>query len=412
MIGHGSVAPDFVAGWRDNSGVRQAFKYELDPTNVQRSRLMSFCGTSRFAWNWGLEEVTRCLDAGERVPTAFDLNNLWNQRKQVDAPWWHEVSAHVPQQAFSDLHRALGAFWRQRAGFPRFKAKGRSKDSFRVRDVKARERHALVPRIGWIRTKEPTTKLRGRITSATVSRVANRWFVSFAVEVDRAIPAKRTGPATGIDLGLTAFATLSDGTVIPHPKPYKAGLRKLRRLNKEVARKQEGSANRRKAVMKLARHHAKVANIRKDCISKATTELARTKPVLVIEDLHVAGMKRNRHLARAINDAGWGEFRRQLVYKAEWYGSALIIADRFMPSSKTCSECGWVKHDLTLKDREFRCEDCGIVLDRDLNAARNLQHVAASVSETINACGDGSSGPATSGETAVDEAGTRPLVIA
>lgn len=393
--------------------VRQAFRYELDPNNVQRSQLASFAGTSRFAWNWGLEEVKRCLDAGERVPSAFDLINLWNRAKNDAAPWWHEVASAVPEQTFRDLHRGCSAFWKSRkagrkVGFPKFKKREKCRDSFRVRFARCEGRVVRLERLGWIRTKEPTDKLQGRITSATVSRVADRWFVSLAVEVERPIPEKRTGEPMGIDLGIKTFATLSDGTTIPHPTPLKAGLRKLRRLDKEVARKQKGSANRRKAAMRRARHYARVANIRRDALHKATTELARTKSVIVVENLCVDGMKRNRSLARSISDAGWGEFRRQLEYKSEWYGSTLVVVDRFFPSSKTCSECGWVKADLTLADRTFRCEDCGIVLDRDLNAAINLRNVAVRLPETENACGGEGSGSSESlSETSPVEAGTR-----
>jgi putative transposase len=177
-------------------------------------------------------------------------------------------------------------------------------------------------------------------------------------------------------------------------------LRILRRRARAVSRKQKGSRNHAKAVLALARCHRRVRNQRLDALHKATTALAKAKSVIVVEDLHVAGMVRNRHLARAISDQGWAEFQRQLTYKTTWYGSRLLVAPRFYPSSKTCSGCGLVKADLPLGVRVFGCQACGLVMDRDLNAARNLARlaecgagpVAASSAETQNACGEGSAG--------------------
>ncbi|MGH2694557.1 MAG: RNA-guided endonuclease InsQ/TnpB family protein [Actinomycetota bacterium] len=258
--------------------------------------------------------------------------------------------------------------------------------------------HVRLSRIGCVRTKEPTTKLialvdqgKARISSATVSRHADRWFVSFCCEVDRDDPKARTGEPVGIDRGLHYLAVCSDGEMVGSPQALQRHLRKLRRLSRSVSRKPKGSHNRAKARLALARCHRKIANIRRDHLHKVTTNLARTKRVIVIEDLHIGGMVRNRSLARAISDAGWSEFARMLAYKCSWYGSTLIVADRFLPSSKTCSECGTVKEELPLSQRTFRCEDCGVVLDRDLNAAKNLARlcgpVAASAAETQNACG-------------------------
>lgn len=171
------------------------------------------------------------------------------------------------------------------------------------------------------------------------------------------------------------------------------GLRKLRRLNKSLSRKNKGSRNRAKAKARLARHHRRVRNQRRDGLNKATTYLAKTKQVIVVEDLYVSGMIRNHHLARAIADMGWGEFHRQLAYKTTWYGSKLVVADRFFPSTKTCSGCGKVADEISLSQRIFVCGSCGLSIDRDLNAAINLRnYVAVSSTETLNACGEGSSG--------------------
>ncbi|TVZ06898.1 transposase [Trebonia kvetii] len=257
-----------------------------------------------------------------------------------------------------------------------------------------------LPRLGVIRTHESTRKLArrledgtARILSATVSRTAQRWFVSFTVEVDRAVPARhaRPGTAAGVDLGVKALLTAVDdtGTVITihGPKPLRAGLRRLRRAARAHARKKPGSAGRRKAAARLARLHARVADIRGDALHKATTMLAARYETVVAEDLNVAGMTRNRRLARAVADQGFGTARRMLAYKTAWRGGTLVTADRWFPSSKTCSGCGTVKAKLGLAERIYRCDGCGLVMDRDVNAARNLLSLAASGAERRNAGG-------------------------
>jgi putative transposase len=248
-----------------------------------------------------------------------------------------------------------------------------------------------LPRLGTIRTHEPTRKLSrrlesgsARILSATVSRTAQRWFVSFTVEVDRAVPGRHARPGTviGIDLGVKTLLTGADNTgnviTVGGPKPLRA-----------------------------ARIHARVANARADALHKATSMLARDYETVVTEDLNVAGMTRNRPLARATADQGFGQARRMLAYKTVREGGTLIVADRWYPSSKTCSGCGQVKATLPLSERTYRCEACGLVLDRDVNAARNLLSLAASGADRVNACG-GTVRPGRAGHVPVkQEPGTR-----
>ncbi len=226
-----------------------------------------------------------------------------------------------------------------------------------------------------------------------MSRAAGRWFVSFTVEVEREVPAGPSarqcaiGPV-GVDLGVKHLAVLSTGETIPNPKHLAASLRRLRTASRAYSRSKPGSAARRARAARLAKIHAQVANQRRDGLHKLTTRLATAHNVIVVEDLHVAGMVRNRRLARAVSDTGMAEVRRQLAYKTSWYGSALHVADRWYPSSKTCSGCGGRNPSLTLSDRTFTCPSCGLVIDRDLNAAVNLRDlVAGSASETVNARG-------------------------
>jgi putative transposase len=219
--------------------------------------------------------------------------------------------------------------------------------------------------------------------SATISRRADRWFVSLTVEREREIvlprPPLKPSEIVGVDLGLTNAAVIHDGAstrVITAQLALRKNLAKLRRLDRELARKQRGSANREKAKLRRARLYYRIHCQRQDMLHQLSSELARTKRVIVLEDLHVRGLQRNKHLALSISDAGMGELRRQLVYKSEWYGSTLVIADRWFPSSKLCSGCGTIKSTLTLSERQYDCDVCGLSLDRDENAARNLRRLA------------------------------------
>ena len=251
-----------------------------------------------------------------------------------------------------------------------------------------------------MRTQESTRKLArrlqvgtARILSATISRTAQRWFVSFTVEVERSVPAAhaRPGSLIGIDLGVKTLLTGVDDqrsvVTVTGPKPLKASLRRLRRTSRARSRKRPGSMNRRKSAARLARIHARVANIRADALHKATSALTASYETIVCEDLNVAGMVQNRKLARALADQGFGIARRMLGYKTTWNGGRLVLADRFYPSSKTCSGCGAVKAKLPLSERTYRCDNCGLILDRDVNAAINLRDLAASGAESLNACG-------------------------
>jgi putative transposase len=393
--------------------VNQAYRFALDPTPEQERALRSHAGASRFAWNWGLAKCAERYAAEGKWYSAIDLHKLWNAEKKADPAlaWWSENSKCAYQEAFRDLDRALKDFIKskkgerkgKRLGFPHFKKRGKCQDSFRFGAGTMRCDGATVtlPRLGTIATHESTRKLArrlangtARILSATVSRTAQRRHVSFTVEVERDVPVHHAeaGTAIGVDLGVKTLLMGADdaGNVIgiPGPKPLGTALRKLKRASRAHSRKQPGSANRRKSADRLARIHARVANVRADALHKATTDLARRYETVVIEDLNVAGMTRNRRLARAVSDQGFGRVRAMLVYKTAWNCGILVVADRWMPSSKTCSGCGIVKAKLSLAERTFRCGSCGLVLDRDVNAARNLLHLAVSGTESRNACGE------------------------
>jgi putative transposase len=389
------------------SVIQRAYKTELGLNNEQITACRKYAGAARWAYNWGLARKQEAYRATGTNPSAIDLHRELNALKQTAVPWMYEVSKCAPQEALRNLDTAFAHFFRRcqlkqqgklrgKVGYPHFKTRKRGLGSFRLTCSIVVFADAIqLPRLGRLRLKErgylPTA---AKILSATVSERAGRWYVSVLVEQEHRVPKNR-GLVVGVDLGVKSLATLSDGTVEPNPRHLRMCLGKLKRMQRMVSRKQKGSRNRKKAVNRLARAHHRVANQRADTLHHLTSRLAKTKAVVVIEDLNVSGMLKNHHLAQAIGDVGFYEFQRQLLYKAVWYGCQVVVASRWEPSSKACSSCGWVDDDLTLTDRMFHCQACGQSLDRDLNAALNLANLAelaGSSSESRNACGEGSAG--------------------
>jgi putative transposase len=403
--------------------VIQAYRFALDPTPAQEQTLRSHCGAQRFAYNWGLARITanlaqreaeRSYGIPEQELTPAASRSAWSLRKEFNAvkdrvaPWWPENSKEAYASGLANLTSALGNWKATRdgtrkgpkAGFPVFKGKRAaprvrfSTGSFGLAEED--RRHVRLPRIGLVRTHEPTRTLArriaagtARIRSVTVSLRRGRWQASFSVEADRAERAQaRPGATVGADVGITHLAVLSTGQMIANPRPLEHAQRRLRRLDRQAARRagpdrrtgQRPSARWRKTQARLARVHARAANLRENGLHQLTTRLAASYGTVVVEDLHVAGMLKNRRLARRIADAGFGLLRRQLAYKTAWHGGQLVTAGRFYPSSKTCSGCGAVKAKLALAERTYRCGSCGLVLHRDLNAARNLAALAGGAS--------------------------------
>lgn len=349
-----------------------AHKIQLDPTHRQRQYFANAAGCARFVWNWALTEWERQYAAGEK-PSWTKLSKQFNAVKYSLFPWLREISKGAHSRPFSELGKAYKQWFEKTAEQPRRKKKGRCRDSFYVVAERCSFSGELakLPVIGCVRLTEPL-RFIGKIMSATVSRTANKWFISVIVDVGDYSRSCVGDGAVGVDLGIKVAATLSTGEQIHSPQPLKTRLSKLKRLQRQHSRKQKGSKNRQKAQRKVAKCYAKVANVRNDFLHKLTTRLCRENQTVVIEGLNVSGMLKNRSLSRAISDQGFGEFRRRLEYKSAIYGTRLVIADRWYPSSKTCSGCGEIKQDLALKDRIYKCDHCGLSLDRDLNAAINL----------------------------------------
>ncbi|QQZ29075.1 transposase [Thiothrix subterranea] len=374
-------------------------KIRLDTNHKQATYLAKAAGTARFAYNWALAEWQTQYTAWKEdntqpKPNQMRLRRQLNAIKREQFPWMLEVTKNAPQMAIIQLGAAFKNFFAGRTQYPQFKKKGKSRDSFTLtNDQFAIDACRIrIPNLGVVRMRE-TLRFSGKILSATISRTADQWFASITVDTisNHLLPAENQG-AVGVDLGVSALATLSTGEKVVGAKPHKALLSRLKRLSLSLSRKVKSSANRHKAKQKLAKLHARIANIRQDSLHQLTTDLTRRFHIIGIENLNVSGMVKNRHLSRAISDMGFFEFRRQLEYKAEMRGALVVVADRFFASSKTCSAsgCGHKVEKLPLSVREWTCPDCRAVHDRDINAAKNLKKYA--VSSTVSACGGEGSG--------------------
>ncbi|MHB1949133.1 MAG: RNA-guided endonuclease InsQ/TnpB family protein [Gammaproteobacteria bacterium] len=368
-----------------------AHKIELKPNNKQATYFAKACGVARKAYNWALDEWQKEYAAGGK-PSEAALRRKLNSIKREQFTWMLEVTKNAPQMAIIQLGQAFKNFFSKRANYPRFRKKwiddrfSITNDQFIVNALRIR-----IPNLGWVRMRE-SLRFMGKIISATISRVANKWYASITVETPEITQktANDNQVAVGVDLGVLHFATLSNGQVVEGPKPHKALLNRLRRLSRSLSRKQKGSNNRKKQKIKLSCLHARISNIRRDEIHKLTTHLTQNFTHIGIEDLNVKGMIRNKRLSRSISDMGFYEFRRQLEYKANLYGNSIVIADRWFASSKICSCCGYKIDYLDLSIREWTCAQCKTLHDRDLNAAKNLEKMA--VSSTASACGASSGG--------------------
>lgn len=374
-----------------------AHRIALDPTNKQRTYFARASGTSRFAWNWALSEwqqqyAARREDESLPQPTDAGLRRQLNAAKREEFPWMFDVTKCAAQEAIIDLGTAFRSFFEKRGRYPRFKKKG-IRDSFCAANeagtFRTDGKRIKLPIVGWVQMRE-AVRFTGKLKRVTVSREANRWFASVMVETDDIKPVEQPCAVVGVDLGIKTLAVLSDGSEVEGPKAHTALLKRLRRSSRSLSRKRKGSVNRRKAKARLARLYARISHVRKDATHKLTTTLATTYRRIGIEDLNVRGMASNRRLARSIMDGGFFELRRQLEYKARFYGATVIVADRWFPSSKTCSCCGSVKSGLALSQRWFTCDTCGFETDRDLNAALNLKNLAAS--SAVTACREERSG--------------------
>jgi putative transposase len=386
-----------------------AHKIYMCTTAEQDQFLTRACGVARFTYNWALAECNRVRELTGKNPAMAALKKQWNSIKTEQFPWVYDSPKDANQDPFDNLNAAWSRFWREgkqgkflvwdkfqkremlQAGVqlskmtfaPAFKSK-RSHKSFYLSNDKfaLQDKRVRIPLLGWVQLKE-ALRFDGKIMSGVVGHDGNGWYIAVAVDVVDAQyhQARVSDNQIGVDLGIKETATITNGDVYHNPKPFCRYARRLtirqRRASRkyEVQKKQQQkseSSNLKKQYRVVAKVQARISNIRRDSQHKLTTKLCRENQAVVIETLNVSGMMQNRKLSKAIQDVGFYEIKRQLEYKAKRYGVHLQFADPFYPSSKLCSCCGWKKPTLKLNERTWRCEQCGTMHDRDVNAARNL----------------------------------------
>ena len=373
--------------------MKRTHKIALAPTPEQEVRFGQHAGYARFAYNWAVGEFKAGLDVGEWL-NHQSLRPRWNRVKGIVAPWAAELSQNAAKYAIIDFGQASAAWGKyrkrvkadqrpvRRVGFPRFKRR-KHEQGFRADNgpdtVRVDGKSVMLPKIGRVAMVEHM-RFRGSIREVTINRTAGTWFACFCIEDGQPLPLVKSGPTIGVDVGVGTMAVCSDGTTVDNPKALASGIKQLRRLDKAIARsrKVQGKSvhsNRRERLYARRRNlHARVVNVRNDHHHKATTAIAKSAGRVVVETLNVSGMIRNRRLARALSDAGMSGFLSKLEYKCAWYGTEFVKADRWFASSKLCAHCGWKNDDLTLSDREWWCGGCGVLNERDYNAAVNLEN--------------------------------------
>jgi putative transposase len=356
---------------------RKVYRFRIKPTADQVHALNRIAGARRWVWNWALGRRREHYQAtGKTLSYRTMAAELTALKKQPDTAWLKEADSQALQQVLMDLRQAFVNFFEERARFPRFKSKKRDKARFRIpQRVKLADGQVSIPKVGMVKVRQ-TREVTEATKGATFRREANgTWYVSLVVEFempDVALPTPDPANVVGIDLGLKDFAVRSDGGRTPPPKFYRKAQRRLRRAQRHVSRCVKGSEGHTQAKARVARIHRQVAHRRKDFLHQLTADLVSGHEGICIEDLALKGLARTKRLGKSFHDAALGEFRRQITYKSEWNRKHLIVIDRFFPSTRLCRGCGAINRELTLSDRQWVCA-CGMVHDRDLNAARNIK---------------------------------------
>jgi putative transposase len=377
--------------------IQTTYRYRLQPTREQAVQMLQFGGARRFVWNWALNRKrTYYAETQASLPLSALSAELTQLKRQPETAWLREMDSQALQQVLRDLENAFQAFFAKRSGFPKFKSKKTDRLRFRIpQRVKIEGTFVYVPKIGLIsaRIHRP---VEGSTKSATFKQEPDgHWYVCFVAH--QPVPDRTIRPVVthvGIDLGLKTFAIPSTGDPTPNPCYYRTQMRKLRRAQRVLSRRKKGGANRTKARQRVAYLHQKIKHQRADFLHKLSTSLVKHFDLVSIEDLSVRGLAKTK-LSTSVLDAGWSMFRQFLTYKADRRDAYLMVIGRFYPSSRLCPACGAINADLTLADRTWACS-CGVVHDRDLNAAQNIDtegmrlfthDVAVGQTETQNACG-------------------------
>lgn len=403
----------------------KSIKVRLELNNKQKTFALQHCGSARYAWNWALsnckeiDEFNKTVSKAEyqKYPSAIDFHKLLVSDVKPLNLWLYDVSKFTAQEPLRNLQKAYTKYFSELKngtiqkkkdayiksrkskglpidydflkdlGKPKFKKKGKNDSFYLEGKIITDDCKIKLPKFGWLKCSEVLPNCE--IKNCVISRTADEWFISFRVPFEPKTTIKTKG-VVGCDLGIKTLVTLSDSITFENPKPYRKAKRKLKLAQRKMSKKfvkgtKNQSSNYKKAKMKVAKIHQRIANIRKDNLHKITTFMSKNYEEVVIEDLKVNNMVKNHKLASAILDGGLFEFRRQLEYKAKWYGCSITVANQWFPSSKTCVNCGYIKKDLKLSDRIYNCEICGHSEDRDLMASKNLRKLAVSL--TVTACG-------------------------
>jgi putative transposase len=352
--------------------IYKGFRYRLYPTAEQEQALALQFGHARFVWNWALAlRKSAYKETGKGIGQCELKRRATALKYQAETEWLKEAHSQVLQAKIDDLERAYRNFFAKRAKFPRFKSKRDAQSIRYPQRFKFHENFTYLPKLGWVKTKFHRP-LEGVPKNITVSKTkTGKYFVSVQCKVGLADSPVRGGEI-GIDLGIKSFLATSEGWKRDNPRHLQKAEKQVRRLQRQVSRRIKGSAGRERARILFARQHEKVANQRMDFLHKLSTRLVGHYGLIGMEDLNVRGMVKNRRLAKAIATTGWGTFRLMLEYKSKWYGSCVHKVDRFFPSSKTCSNCGYVLPELPLSVRQWQCSVCGAIHDRDINSAINI----------------------------------------
>jgi putative transposase len=364
----------------------KAHKIRLNPTLEQEAYFRRASGTARFVYNWGLAEWKhhKAASPGEKHG-VMAIKKDFNALKGQQYPWVYEVAKDVAEGAFQNLGQALENHYASKSGrrqgaqmgFPHFKSKKNKRQSFRLNNDKFKvSDHSLyVPKLGWVNMAE-ALRFEGKIMGAVVSKSVGHWHAVIAVEMEAPAPLEFPKESTGVDIGIQELLVLSDGRRYENQAPLRSELRHLKFLNRQLARRKKGSRRWYKAKQQMEVFHGRIANRRADQVNKMTTAVAKTYRMVGMEDLNAKGMVRNHHLALSLSDAAFGEIKRQMQYKKEWFGGKVVLVNRFFPSSRMCSACKHLNTDLELSDREWTCANCGTHHLRDDNAANNIEQEA------------------------------------
>lgn len=353
--------------------MHKTFEFRLYPTKAQEDVLSRHFGHVRFVWNHFLRMKSDYYLQNKKTMSLNEMKKVLTQMKKEEQTWLYEANSQSLQESLVHLDGAYNRFFNKISKFPKFKKKG-SRESFSVPQfIKVVGGKIFFPKFKEGIEMSGGRSIEGKICFATIKRMpSGKVFATITCEVENEHLPK-TGEVVGIDLGLKDYAILSSGEKIPNNRFLMKSQRKLaheqRILSKKKNKESSGYKNQK---LKVARIHEKVRNQRKDNLHKISTNLIKNHDVICLETLNVKGMVKNHRLAKHIQDASWGEFVRMLEYKANWYGKTVVKIDRWFPSSKTCSECGWKKEDLKLQDRTWVCEECGCEHDRDVNASKNI----------------------------------------